>query len=55
MRFICSLLFFTNRPGYSCVSLMTTFKLEILSTDLNLNKVQVMEQNNIPGSSKIYL
>lgn len=45
----------TDRPGYSCVSLMTPFKLEILSTDCNLNEVKVSEWNNIPGSPKIYL
>jgi hypothetical protein len=43
----------TDRPGYSCVSLMTPFKLEILSTDFNLNEVKVSEWNNIPGSPKI--
>jgi hypothetical protein len=45
----------TDRPGYSCVSLMTPFNLEILSTDCNLNEVKVSEWNNIPGSPKIYL
>ena len=51
-------MFFTlsfDSPGYSCVSLMTPFNLEILSTDCNLIQVKVSEWNNIPNSPKIYL
>ena len=51
-------MFFTlsyDKPGYSCVSLMTPLGEDILSVDCKTNEVKVMEWNSIPGSPKIYL
>lgn len=49
--------FFSNsldRPGYSCVSMVPDFELNVLASDCNLTSVKVREWNAIPGSPKIY-
>lgn len=50
--------FFTlsyDKPGYSCVSLMTPFGEDILSVDCKTTELKVVQWNNIPDSPKIYL
>lgn len=49
--------FFSNsidRPGYSCVSMVPDFELNVLASDCNLSRIKVREWNAIPGSPKIY-
>lgn len=51
-------MFFTlsfDKPGYSCVSLMTPLGEDIIGVDCKTTKVKVMEWNNLSGSPKIYL
>lgn len=42
-----------DRFGYSCISIISEDKLEIINVDCDLNDTKVTDWNNIPGITKI--